>query len=104
MFVRRVNGRAYLAECVTVGRRVVRRHLGPADPDLIELVALLVMEQDQERQEERQSRDEERQREEALDEHWSNTRAAVQATLKAAGYHNPNGRGWGRRRIPNAAD
>ncbi len=38
MYIRRVNGRAYLAESVRVGGRVVQRHLGPASPDGVILI------------------------------------------------------------------
>ena len=56
MYIRRVNGRAYLAESVRVGGRVVQRHLGPASPDGVILIRLEAHEREVERQEQRQRR------------------------------------------------
>jgi hypothetical protein len=69
MFVRYVNGRAYLAESVQIGGRVVQRHLGPATSALILLTELLAEERYEERKKERQRRDDECRRERRLAEH-----------------------------------
>jgi len=98
MYIRRVNGRAYLAESVRVGGRVVQRHLGPASPDGLLLIRLEAQERDEERQEQRQRRDEERQKDRHLAEHWTTARREFESTMRSAGYHNPNWRGWRKRR------
>src|SRR5262249_50574843 len=98
MFVRVVNGRAYLAETERVGGRIVQRHLGPAAPELIKLVAMLAAERDELRRVERQSRDEELERDRQLAERWMTVRREFETTMQAAGYHNPDGRGWRKRR------
>src|SRR5262245_52228400 len=98
MFVRYVKGRAYLAEMERVGGRVVQRHLGPAAADLIAVVALLAADRDQLRQLERHRRDKERDRQ--LAEHWTRVRQEFELSMRSAGYHNPNGRGWKKRRVP----
>ena len=102
MFIRRVNGRAYLAESVRVGGQVIQQHLGPADADGILLVKLLAKKRDAERQEDRERRVEERERDRRLAEHWTTVRQEFETTMRAAGYHNPNGRGWKKRRVPRS--
>jgi hypothetical protein len=98
MFVRIVNGRAYLAETERVGGRVVQRHIGPATPDLIAIVAMLAADREELRQVERQRRVEERERDRELAERWTMVRREFETTMRVAGYHNPNGRGWRKRR------
>jgi hypothetical protein len=98
MFIRRVNGRAYVTETVRVNGRVGQRHLGRATPGLAEVVNLLVANRAKVRREERQRRDQESERERQMAEHWSAVRQEFEASMRSAGYHNPNGRGWRRRR------
>jgi hypothetical protein len=101
MFVRYVNGRAYLAETERVGGRVVQRHIGPATPDLIAIVAMLAADREELRQVERQRRIEEHERDRQLAERWTMVRREFETTMRAAGFHNPNGRGWRKRRVEN---
>jgi hypothetical protein len=103
MFVRYVSGRAYLAESAWVGGRPVQLHLGPADSDSILLVGLLAAERDEQRQEQRQRRDEEQERDRELAEHWARVRREFESTMISAGYHNPSGRGWRKRRAAKSA-
>jgi hypothetical protein len=98
MFVRQVNGRAYLAETQRVGGRVVQRYIGPATPDLIKMVAMIAAERDEERQEERRRREQEREEDRQLAKQWNTVRREFESSMRSAGYHNPNGRGWRRRR------
>jgi hypothetical protein len=98
MFVRQVNGRAYLAESVRVGGRVVQRHWGRALPELISLTDELAAEREEERRIERERRREENERERRLAEQWDAVRREFESSMRSAGYHNPNGRGWRRRR------
>jgi hypothetical protein len=102
MFVRIVNGRAYLAETERVGGRVVQRHIGPATPDMIAIVAMLAADREELRQVERLRRDEERERDRQLAERWTTVRREFETTMHAAGYHNPNGRGWRKRPAANS--
>lgn len=99
MYVRFSKGRAYLAESVRIGGRVVQRHLGPADEDTIALLALLAAERDKLRQEQRQRRADEDEREKQLTEHWERVRREFESSMRQAGYHNPNGRGWRKSRV-----
>ncbi|MGO9601654.1 MAG: hypothetical protein ACLP7Q_27075 [Isosphaeraceae bacterium] len=101
MFVRYVNGRAYLAECVRIGGRVVQHHLGPADEDTIALVALLTAERDELRQERQQRRADDDEPEKVLADHWERVKREFEAAMCAAGYHNPKSRGWKKRRETN---
>jgi len=103
MYIRRVNGRAYLAESVRVGGRVVQRHLGPASPDGLLLIRLEAQEREVERQEQRQRRDEEHEWDRQLAEHWTTVRREFESTMRSAGYHNPNWRGWRKRRAGQTA-
>jgi hypothetical protein len=98
MFVRIVNGRAYLAETARVGGRVVQQHIGPATPDMIAIVAMLAADRKELRQVERLRRDEEHERDWELAERWAKVRREFETTMQVAGYHNPNGRGWRKRR------
>jgi hypothetical protein len=100
MFVRYVNGRAYLAKTERVAGRVVQRHLGSASPDLIGFVQLFAAERNEERQEQRQRRDEEQESDRELAELWMTVRREFETTMTSAGYHNPRGRGWKKRRVP----
>jgi hypothetical protein len=102
MFVRTVSGRAYLAETERVSGRVVQRHIGPATPDMIAIVAMLAADQEDLRRVERQRRDEERERDRQLAERWTTVRRDFETTMQAAGYHNPNGRGWRKRRAASS--
>lgn len=99
MFVRHVNGRPYLAECVRIGGRVVQRHLGPADPALIAVLDLMAGDRGEERQAKWQRRNEERERDRQLDEYWMEVRNEFETAMREAGYHNPKGRGWKKRRV-----
>jgi type VI protein secretion system component VasF len=99
MFVRIVNGRAYLAETERVSGRVVQRHIGPATPDMIAIVAMLAAAREELRQVERQRREEEHERDRQLAERWMTVRREFETTMQAAGYHNPNGRGWRKRQV-----
>jgi hypothetical protein len=98
MFVRYVSGRAYLAETERVGGRVVQRHIGPATPDMIAIVAMLAADREELRQVERLRRVEERERDRQLAVRWTTVRREFETTMLAAGYHNPNGRGWRKRK------
>jgi hypothetical protein len=102
MFIRRVNGCAYLTETVRVGGRVVQRHLGRADKDTILMVESLRQEDEAERREKRQRREEELERDRELSEHWTLVREEFESSMRSAGFHNPNGRGWRKRRTRDA--
>ena len=98
MFIRRVNGRAYIAESVRVGGRPTQRHYGPAIPGMLEM---LQADQDKIRQEQREQqkpRDEEHEKDHLIADHHQMVQQEFEATMKAIGYHNPNGRGWKKRR------
>ncbi|MGZ3413989.1 MAG: hypothetical protein ACXVAT_09120 [Isosphaeraceae bacterium] len=106
MFIRRVNGRAYIAESVRVGGRPTQRHYGPAIPGMLEM---LQADQDKIRQEQREQqklRDEEhekdRQKDHLIADHHQMVEQEFEATMKARGYHNQNGRGWKKRRVPKS--
>ena len=98
MFIRYVNGRAYLAESVRVGGRAVQRHLGPASLDGVSLIESMATLRDASRQEQRECRDQELEHDRELAERWTTARQEFETTMRAAGYHNPNGRGWRKRR------
>ena len=38
-------------------------------------------------------------REKVLAEHWTRVKREFEAAMRQVGYHNPNGRGWRRRRV-----
>ena len=99
MFIRRVNGRAYIAESVRVGGRPTQRHYGPAIPGMLEM---LQADQDKIRQEQREQqkpRDEEHEKDHLIADHHQMVQQEFEATMKARGYHNQNGRGWKKRRV-----
>lgn len=102
MFIRRVNGRAYIAESVRVGGRPTQRHYGPAIPGMLEM---LQADQDKIRQEQREQqklRDEEHEKDHLIADHRQMVQQEFEATMKARGYHNQNGRGWKKRRVPKS--
>ena len=106
MFIRRVNGRAYIAESVRVGGRPTQRHYGPAIPGMLEM---LQADQDKIRQEQREQQKPRRGTREGssnsdhlIADHHQMVQQEFEATMKARGYHNQNGRGWKKRRVPKS--
>ena len=99
MFIRCVNGRAYVAESVRVGGRHVQRHLGPALPEWVELIKADWTLREAACQERRRQREEDRQEDQKLSEQCLAARRAFESTMTLAGYHNPNWRGWKKRRV-----
>ena len=83
MFIRHVNGRAYIAESVRVGGRPTQRHYGPAIPGMLEM---LQADQDKIRQEQREQqkpRDEEHEKDHLIADHHQMVQQEFEATMKA---------------------
>lgn len=103
MFIRRVNGRAYIAESVREGGRHTQRHYGPAIPGMLELLQEDQAQWRQEQQEQQRLRDEEhekdRQRDRLIAKHYQMVKQEFEAAMRASGYHNQGGRGWKKRRV-----
>ena len=98
MFVRHVNGRAFLAACVRIDGQVVQRHLGPATSDIVESVNRMAEYREAERAIARDTRRLDYEKNRALAELHRTMRSQAKEALEAAGFHNPNYRGWRKRR------
>ena len=66
------------------------------------LAELTTAERDEDRQDQRQRKDEEREQDRQLAEHWTTVRREFETTMRAAGFHNPDGRGWRKRQAAKA--
>lgn len=98
MYIKRIKGRLYIYESRRVSGKVVPTYVCSATPALAELLKAEQAESAQRACEERMRRQHEEDQERLVHDLFRDVKAQLNITLQAAGYHNPRGRGWRRRR------
>lgn len=98
MFIRFKNGRPYAYRTARIDGKVVQFYLGPAGPEQVQFLRGLRSELARIAAARRERRRETHEREERRSEQWRIVEDKVRTAMVAAGYHNPKGRGWRRKR------